>query len=139
MASTSNAGPASPRWFAPSLNVLVGMVVQGLLLVMLAIGGVALIHATNPSTPPENARSVDNDLATWIIVGVVLVGAVPWLSLLVTRWMGGLGGAGTPARTTAIVLWLVMFAVLIAIAALAAAAMALSAIVCPVDAYECPL
>jgi hypothetical protein len=69
---------------------------------------------------------------------VLRAGGIPWLSLMhgADGWCGGRrpGGQGH-----GVVLWLVLFVGLVGAATFAGFESGISARVCPVVAYECPL
>lgn len=126
-------------WSAPIVSVIAGMLAQGILLALMTFGGLAVLSVTNPDRPPQGATSIDNSLAAWVIVPVLAVGAMPWLSALIMQRMGTWDRAASEAKAVAVVLWLALFVALAGCAVFAAFVLRVSAIVCPVDAYECPL
>ena len=64
---------------------------------------------------------------------------MPWLSALIMQRMGAWDRGAPAAKAVAVVLWLALFLALAGCAVFAAFMLRLSAIVCPADAYECPL
>jgi 4-amino-4-deoxy-L-arabinose transferase-like glycosyltransferase len=126
-------------WSAPIVGVVAGMLAQAMLLALMTLGGLAVLRVTNPEPPPRGATSIDNPLGSWVIVAVLAVGMMPWLSALIMQRMRAWGRAAPAAKAVAVVLWLALFLALAGCAVVAAFFLRVSAIVCPVDAYECPL
>lgn len=123
--------------FAPVANVFAGFVLQGVLQVALAIAGLALVRATNPAAPASGPTH-DNPWLGPIMVVTLLPGVVPWFAIVVVRGLGGLRGP-REAQIAAVVLGVLLSAGIVAIAAFAALGLGLAGVVCPADAYECPL
>lgn len=74
-----------------------------------------------------------------VMLSVLLAGGMPWLSLIVTQRMGGVAGAGQGAKGAVAVQWLILFVGLVRAATFAGFGLGISAVLCPADAYECPL
>jgi hypothetical protein len=65
MDGTGEVEPSRAGWHVPLSNVLAGMLAQAALLVVLAIGAIALLRATNPGEPRRDAGSHPSPGSSW--------------------------------------------------------------------------
>lgn len=137
--SSPDPTSAAPSRYSLPVAVIIGLLAQVAVLGVGSVIALLLLALTNPDRQAAGGDTLENEALWPIAIVCLLPSIVPWMVFIITARLSSWRETATGMRVLSVLLGVAGYVGILFLVFCAGFILLLSSVVCPVDAYECPL